>query len=221
MIRFEHASVTNWHNANRGMRNSWESWGEIDSYYVDPDGTTHETPGRGSTWVYGPNDLALAARLAKAGADHGKFLRQIYVDLDLIAGNEFWKEYDTYKVGTVANSTSMMHTMGKRLLTMDDFSFDDPNDTDNVEAIERINALIERWWAEGRKKRTATWRKLMKLTPMGFVYRRTCSLNYQVLRNMYHARKAHRLEEWREFCRWIETLPYASELIVGKRKEEA
>jgi hypothetical protein len=211
VIRMEHLYIGNWHNAIRGMRNSWESWDKMDSYYGDFDNATGE-----QEWYMGAEDLALATRLSKAGSDHGKFLRQILVGVDIIAGNEFFKEYDTYKVGTVANSTSAMHKVGSRFLTMEDFSFDEPYHPDDIHELSCLNVLIRKWWDEGKKVGNPTWRRLQKRLPMGFVYRRTCTLNYQVLKNMYHARKAHRLEEWREFCRWIETLPYAAHLITGK-----
>lgn len=204
MIRFEHVDAYNWHNANRGMRNSFGSWDAIDSAYDDS--------GR---WVYGPNDYALARRLAKAGSSHRKFMRQILVSVDVIAGNEFFKEFDTYKVGTTANSTSAMHTLGRRLLTANDFSFDDAGDEFVIETIERLNSLTQRWWSEGRGVGTATWRLLQKALPMGFVYRRTCTMNYEVLRTMYYDRRGHRLSEWHDFCRWVESLPY-SELITMK-----
>lgn len=204
MIRTEHLDIYNWHNANRGMRNSWESWDKIDSGYND-----------NGQWVYGPNDWALASKLSRAGSDHAKFRRQILVSVDIIAGNEYWKEFDTYKVGTVANSTSMMHKMGSRLLTAEDFSFDHADDADVYHALNIVNDVIRQWWDEGKKVGTATWRKMQKLVPMGFIYRRTVTLNYEVLRSMYHSRKAHRLQEWREFCEWMETLPYA-ELITDR-----
>lgn len=216
MIRFDNLDVYNWHNANRGMRNSWESWDKIDSGYVGFDGySTLEDHG---VWDYGPDDLGLALRLAKAGSDHAKFRRQILVGVDIIAGNEWWKEFDTYKIGTTANSTSMMHKMGARLLTMSDFSFDDQNDPYALAAVTNVNAVIQRWWDEGKKVGTPTWRLMQKIVPMGFVYRRTVTLNYEVLSNMYRSRRKHRLHEWRDFCAWVEGLPYSA-LITLKEGE--
>lgn len=206
MIRFEHLNIYNWHNAIRGMRNSWESWDKMDSYY-DENGN----------WVMGPNDLALAMRLSKAGGSHAKFLRQILVGLDIIAGNEWWKEFDTYKIGTVANSTSLMHKLGSRLLTTQDFSFDNPGDPVVLHMIDHINALIKRWWVSGKKVGSYEWRLLQKIIPMGILYRRTVTMNYEVLKRMYHDRKGHRLQEWRDFCAWVETLPY-SQLITLKEE---
>jgi hypothetical protein len=212
VIKFEHLDIYNWHNANRGMRNSWESWDKIDSEY-----TLYDLGGREfREWVYGENDLKLAMKLVKAGSDHAKFLRQILVGVDIIAGNEFWKEFDTYKVGTTANSTSMMHKMGSRLLTRNDFSFDEGEDFDVDWVLEHLNDVIQQWWNEGKKIGTPTWRKMQKLVPMGFVYRRTVTMNYQVLRSMYHSRKAHRLAEWREFAKWVETLPYSEFITYAK-----
>jgi hypothetical protein len=199
VIRFEHVDVTNWHNANRGMRNSFESWDAIDSHY--------DAAGR---WVYGPNDWALACRLARAGKSHAKFRRQINVSVDIVAGNEFFKEFDTYKVGTTANSTSAMHRLGSRYLTMDDFSFDQPYHPDDVAAVADFNRIVQAWWDEGKPRGSATWRRMQKRLPMGFVYRRTVTLNYEVLRAMYNDRRNHRLSEWHEFCDWVRSLPYSS-----------
>lgn len=217
MIKFENLDIYNWHNAIRGMRNSFGSWDKMDSYYVESvcscDECKRHTFG-GKKWVMGPNDMKLAMKLSKAGDSHAKFLRQILVSVDIIAGNEWWKEFDTYKVGTVANSTSLMHTLGKRLLTPEDFSFDDPTHPAVQETIERLNNLIRYWWQEENAQiGSPTWRLLQKLIPMGFVYRRTVTMNYQVLKRIYHDRKGHRLKEWREFCAWVKTLPY-SQLIT-------
>lgn len=211
MIKFEYVKVYNFMGAIRNMRNSWESWDKIDSFenweltsYVNPEG-----------FIMGENDMKLAQRLIKAGSDHAKFMRQILVSVDIIAGNEWWKEADTYKVGTVANSTSMMHTLGKRLLTEDDFSFDKPLSDTAKKQIEVANEAVQRWWDSGKKQRTPEWRDMQKAIPMGFIYKRGFTCNYQVLQNMYFARKNHRLVEWHEFCEWVESLPY-SELITKK-----
>jgi hypothetical protein len=211
MIRFEHLGIYNWENAIRGMRNSWESWDKGDS------GETLE-PDLSTKFYMGPNDFSLALRLSKGGSDHGKFMRQILVGVDIIAGAEWWKEFDTYKVGTVANSTSMMHKLGSRLLTADDFSFDDPDHPVVLNTLVIVNNVIQRWWAEGKKVGSPTWRLLQKLVPIGFVYRRTVTMSYENLKNMYRSRKGHRLQEWREFCDWIETLPY-SQLITLKEAD--
>lgn len=210
MIKFENLRIYNFMGAIRNMRNSWESWDKIDSIE-----NVDENPANVEGFVMGENDMKLAMKLVKAGPDHAKFVRQIMVSVDVIAGNEWWKEADTYKVGTVANSTSMMHTLGKRLLTEDDFSFDKPISPLVQTQIELANEFIQRWWNSGKKTGSPEWRDMQKAIPMGFVYRRGFTCNYQVLANMYHSRRLHRLAEWREFASWVESLPYA-ELITGK-----
>jgi len=219
MINFEHARVYNFMGAIRNMRNSWQSWDKMDStenvdthYYSDAE---LEKAANVECFHLGEADKALALKLIKAGSDHAKFMRQILVSVDIIAGNELWKEIDTYKVGTVANSTSMMHTAGKRLLTEDDLSFDKPYSEAALKTLEHCNYLIQRWWDSGKKQGSPEWRDMQKGISMGFVYKRGLTCNYQVLQNMYFSRKNHRLKEWREFCDWVETLPY-SELITKK-----
>mgnify|MGYP003444908397 CR=1 FL=1 len=203
MIRFEYTKTYNWLDAIRGMRNSWESWDKIDS---DING--------GSPFI-GENDYKLMIKLVKAGSDHAKFLRQILVSVDIIAPEYWWKEFDTYKVGTVANSTSMMHTLGRMPITADMFSFEDvPHDL-KCSYLDLINYTRELWIASGKKKPSPEWRAMNQLMAIGFNYRRTVTLNYQVLRSMYHSRKNHRLSEWHDFASWCETLPY-SELITSK-----
>lgn len=170
-----------------------------------------ETP---EGFVMGPNDHALAMKLSKAGSDHGKFLRQIFVSVDITAPEYWWREQATYKVGTTENSTSQMHKMGSRLLTVDDFSFDSVGWREQL-IVDHVNALIEAWWETGKKKPSPEWRRLLQHIPQSYNYTRTCTMNYQVLKNMYHARRLHRLQEWRDFAAWVETLPY-SELITLK-----
>lgn len=203
--------------AIRNMRNSWESWNKIDSSneldYSNPSVNVEK-------FYLGEADKTLALKLIRAGSDHAKFLRQILISVDIIAGNEFWKEFDTYKVGTVANSTSMMHKLGSRLLTEDDISFDKPLSDIAKKQIETANEAIQAWWDSGKKQRTAEWRDMQKAIPMGFIYRRGVTMNYQVLRAMYFSRSNHRLAEWHEFCEWVESLPY-SELITFNPKKES
>ena len=219
MIQFEHTRVYNFMGAIRNMRNSWQSWDKIDSeehfisFSFTDDNVKHSA--NVENFELGEADRILALKLIKAGQDHAKFVRQIMVSVDITAGNEWWKEADTYKVGTVANSTSMMHTLGKRLLTEDDFSFDKPLSFIAYRQIEIANEAIQTWWDSGKKQRTPEWRDMQKAIPMGFVYRRGFTCNYQVLQNMYRSRKNHRLAEWNEFCEWVESLPY-SFLITGK-----
>lgn len=212
MIKFENLRVYNFMGAIRNMRNSYESWDKIDSI----ESGILVTPTNVEGFKMGENDMKLAMKLVKAGSDHAKFMRQIMVSVDIIAGNEWWKEADTYKVGTVANSTSMMHKLGKRLLTEDDISFDKPLSKVARKQIAVANEAIQAWWDSGKKVGSPEWRDMQKSIPMGFIYRRGFTCNYEVLRNMYHSRKFHRLAEWHEMASWIESLPYA-ELITVKR----
>lgn len=207
MIKFENVQVLNFEGALRGMRNSWESWEKSDSEW-DNDGDLYE-------YIVGPEDWKLAMKLSKAGSDHAKYLRQILVSVDIIAPEYWWKEADTYKVGTVANSTSMMHTLGKNEITSDSFSFENVPEDVQKEYLRLLNTLREEWIRAGKKKPSPEWRAMNQLTAIGFNYRRTFTANYQVLKSMYHSRKNHRLSEWHDFAAWVESLPY-SELITLK-----
>jgi hypothetical protein len=209
MIKFENVQIYNWLNALRGMRNSWESWDKMDSDFVWDEDMQEKV------LHIGPEDYKLALKLSKAGSDHAKYLRQILVSVDIIAPEYWWKEADTYKVGTVANSTSMMHTLGKRELTINDFSFDDHDNGAVWAYLGLINHVREKWIESGKKKPSPEWRLMNQLTAISFNYRRTFTANYQVLKSMYHSRKNHRLNEWHEFAAWVESLPY-SELITVK-----
>ena len=206
MIRLERTSVMNLENAMRGARNPMNSWSRMDSYY-DEDGRYH----------LGPNDLDLAKRLCRSGSDHRKFLRQVFVSVDITAPLYWWKEYDTYKVGTVANSTSTMHKIHSKPFTREDFSTDHMTEAtlevmDQI--IRRLEEIRSRFLAEGRKKED--WYDMIQLLPSSYEQMRTCSLDYETLTNIYHARKDHKLEEWHTFCRWILDLPYGRELIGGE-----
>lgn len=203
MIKLERTSVMNLENAMRGARNPMNSWGRMDSHY-----DAHHN------YVLGPNDLDLAKRLRKAGSDHRKFIRQIFVSVDITAPLYWWKEYDTYKVATVANSTSTMHKIHSKPFEREDFSCDHmTEDTllfmDTV--IERLEK-IRRDFVETKDK--AHWYDLIQLLPSSYNQMRTCTMNYETLVNIYFARRAHKLDEWHEFCDWIKTLPYAQELII-------
>ena len=206
MIRLERTSVMNLENAMRGARNPMNSWSRMDSYY-DEDGRYH----------LGPNDLDLAKRLCRSGSDHRKVLRQVFVSVDITAPLYWWKEYDTYKVGTVANSTSTMHKIHSKPFTREDFSTDHMTEAtlefmDQI--IRRLEEIRSRFLAEGRKKED--WYDMIQLLPSSYEQMRTCSLDYETLTNIYHARKDHKLEEWHTFCRWILDLPYGRELIGGE-----
>lgn len=210
MIKVENIEVMNLPSAFRGMRNPLESWDKSDSGYKSAGDSQMEY------YAVGPKDLTLALQLVNAGSDHSKFMRQILVSMDITAPDYWFKEFDTYKVGTVANSTSTMHKLGSRYLGEDDFSWDDITQY-KVRMLHHLNILIEDWKGalkDGNKDEAANlWRELIQDLPMSFNYVRTITLNYAVLRNMYQSRKSHKLTEWREFCKIIEELPY-SELIT-------
>ena len=212
MIKFEYVKTYNWIDAIRGMRNSWESWSGMDSQeYFDRDREKFVTE-------IGPKDKKLMMTLVKAGSDHAKYMRMIVVSVDIIAPEYFWKEFDTYKVGTTANSTSMMHTLGRTPITEDMFSWEDVNEEHKQQYLTLINAIRDEWIASGKKKPSPEWRAMNQLVSIGFNYRRTVVLNYQVLRSMYHSRKNHRLSEWHDFCTWCETLPHADLITYVKEK---
>ena len=204
MIRLERTSVLNLENAMRGARNPMNSWQRMDSEY-DENGD----------YCLGPNDLDLAMRLRKAGSDHRKFIRQIFVSVDITAPIYWWKEYDTYKVATVANSTSTMHRIHSKPFELEDFSHDHLT-TRGLAIMENIIAELEEIRQHFvTEKRKEDWYDLIQLLPSSYNQLRTCTLNYETLVNIYYARKEHKLEEWHTFCRWIEELPYAKQLIVG------
>ena len=231
MINIENVEVYGWEAAIRGMRNPMNSWDKSDSFKQTVVDEVEVVPGEWQE-VYensgiGPNDLNLMKRLIKAGPDHSKFMRMIGVFVDIVAPLYWWKEFDTYKVGTVANSCSTMHKIHDKEFTLDDFSHEHLLTPDEVEwgdyipkiwLEETINLLNQ-----NRKKFIETkdkkyWWNMIQLLPSSYNQRRTVSLNYAVLANMYHARKEHKLDEWRNFCEWIKTLPY-SELITGEKVE--
>ncbi len=205
MLKVERISVMNLENAMRGARNPLNSWARSDSYY-DENGQ----------YILGENDLGLAKRLARAGSDHRKYLRQIFISVDVTAPMYWWKEYDTYKVATVANSTSTMHKIHSKEFSRDDFSLD-KLDEDSIAFFDTIIAKLE----ELRLKYTETkdkqyWYDIIQLLPSSYNQMRTCSLNYETLINIYYARKSHKLDEWHTFCDFIKTLPYAKDLIMIK-----
>lgn len=205
MLKVERISVMNLENAMRGARNPLNSWARSDSYY-DENGQ----------YILGENDLGLAKRLARAGSDHRKYLRQIFISVDVTAPMYWWKEYDTYKVATVANSTSTMHKIHSKEFSRDDFSLD-KLDEDSMAFFDTIIAKLE----ELRLKYTETkdkqyWYDIIQLLPSSYNQMRTCSLNYETLINIYYARKGHKLDEWHIFCDFIKTLPYAKDLIMIK-----
>ena len=206
MIKIERFSVMNLENAMRGARNHLNSWSRMDSYYDE----NHQ-------YILGPNDLDLAVRLRRAGSDHRKFLRQVMVSADVTAPLYWWKEYDTYKVGTVANSTSTMHKIHSKPFSREDFSTDhmtEPTLAFMDQVIEKLEEIRLRYLEEGKKKED--WYDMIQLLPSSYNQMRTCSLNYETLINIYYARKDHKLQEWHSFCDWIASLPYGKELIIAE-----
>ena len=161
---------------------------------------------------FGPNDLDLAMRLAKAGSDHRKYLRMVFVSVDVTAPLYWWKEYDTYKVATVANSTSTMHKIHSKPFSMDDFSCDHMTDG-TKKFMETVVAELENIRLRFKETKSKDdWYDMIQLLPSSYNQMRTCTFNYQTLINIYRARKNHKLAEWHTFCDWIETLPYAEQI---------
>ena len=231
MIKIEHTDVYGWEAAIRGMRNPMNSWDKSDSFvckekamsWEEIEDTCGKCP-RGidscdiyddkDYYIIGENDLDLMRRLSKAGADHAKFLRYINVTFDLAAPLYFFKEWSTYKVGTVANSTSTMHKIHAKPFTLEDFSHEHLNTT-SLRTLEMLIVhLNNARYVYNRDKDKADWWQMIQLLPSSYNQKRTVQVNYQVLKAMYHARKSHKLDEWREFCKWCETLPYFKEICV-------
>ena len=201
-MKFENTEVYGFKRALKGMRNPLESWRKNDT--VEENGKV----------VIGENDLDLAQRLIKSGSEHRKFMRQIFVSVDITGPLYWWKEFDTYKVGTVANSCSTMHKIQEHILTTEDFSCEhlSPHSIQLLdEYIAEINKAILYFRQEKEKD---LWWQLIQLLPSSYNQTRNVMLNYEVLANIYRQRQGHKLDEWREVCKWIESLPY-SELITG------
>lgn len=233
MIKFEHPEVWGWNHAVRGMRNPMNSWDKSDSrfnYDIEAATAGDEEP----QYIHidatiGYNDLDLMRRLIRAGSSHRKFLRQIIVSVDITAPLYWWKEYDTYKVGTVANSCSTMHKITAKEFTLDDFShehledFDEPLRKDDNEltrfpwfktslesTIDVLNYARELYLETQDKK---YWWQLIQLLPQSYNQKRTVTMTYENLLNMVSQRRGHKLDEWHDFCDWVFTLPYAEELL--------
>ena len=224
MIKIENTEVFGWHSAIRGMRNPLNSWDKSDSYF-DYNKQLMEI---------GEKDLSLMIKLSKAGSDHGKYLRMINISCDITAPLYWWKEMDTYKIGTTSNSCSTMHRIHTKEFTLDDFSYehlfdgyidleakDDmgyyENPTTCLEYIIRVLNFYRNKFNKTKSKEY--WWQMIQLLPSSYNQRRTWQANYQVLKNIYHARKNHKLDEWHDFCDWIKTLPLAEELICPKGDE--
>lgn len=216
-MRFENTSVYNIYNAILGARNPMNSWNRSDSIFNGFNGKIENT-------IIGKNDLGLMQKLIKAGSEHRKFLRQIFVAVDITAPLYWWKEFDTYKVGTVSNSTSTMHKLASTPITKDFFEMDDFQNFD-LESQDMIFPLKATWesligdlefcrqkYNETKDKRY--WKELIRLLPESWLQKRTITMSYESLLNMYHQRKNHKLTEWsKSFCDWVKNLPYAEELI--------
>lgn len=211
MIKIENVEVVGFAAAIRGMRNPMNSWSKSDSCFCP-----NEPCCEGNcSMMIGPNDLDLMKRLRNAGTDHRKFMRMIAVYIDVTAPLYWWKEFDTYKVGTVANSCSTMHKIHEKEFTLEDFSCEHLtpwNETVLANLIVELNANRDRYLQTKEKE---DWWQMIQLLPSSYNQKRTVLFNYEVLANMYKSRKDHKLDEWRNFCSWIKTLPY-SELITGE-----
>lgn len=240
MIKFENTEVFNFEGALRGMRNPLNSWDKSDSVHcgdIDDDCIGCILHDNGCDMIYcnpyiiGENDLKLAQNLIKAGSDHRKFMRQIIVSVDIIAPRYWWTEFDTYKVGTVANSCSTMHTIAKKPFEIDDFSHEHVKDYDDISTYSDEFTMVNMWgkillqniiktlnflrYKYNETNDKQYWYQMIQLLPQSYNQRRTVTLNYEVLRNIYGSRCNHKLDEWSVgFMQWIESLPYAAELIM-------
>ena len=230
MIKFENTDFWGFEHAFRGMRNPLNSWDKSDSDFVGD-----------LNYIVGPKDMELSQRLIAGGSEHRKFLRQIFVSVDITAPLYWWKEFDTYKVGTVANSCSTMHTIHKKEFEVDDFSCEHLCDGAKKYLEDTISVLncyrdiyisfdeksSDLYWLKsfvedyGLKTKKDIWWQLIQLLPSSYNQKRTVTLNYENLRSIYFQRKNHKLDEWREgFIGWIKSLPYAEGLIMFEKKEE-
>ncbi len=227
MIKIENTEVLGWGHAIRGMRNPLESWARIDSYQPhclcchrdSNDEAREEHDITVLPYVLGENDHDLMMRLAKAGPEHAKYRRMIVAYADVTAPLYWWKEYDTYKVGTVANSCSTMHKITAKQFELADFSHEHLTIASSI-ALQEVIYNLNYWRAQHdlaytEKRRKECWWQIIQMLPSSYNQRRTIMLNYEVLANIYKQRKNHKLDEWRQFCTWAEQLPY-SELITGK-----
>ncbi len=236
MLKIENTEVLGWEHAIRGMRNPKNSWEKGDSGVCATHGPAHCTDCHaddveiGTKYILGPNDLKLMTTLRNAGTDHRKFMRMITIYLDITAPLYWWKEFDTYKIGTVANSCSTMHKIAAKEFTFDDFSHEKLINSACMEiqeqhirispiqalatTIECLNSYRDLYLQTNDKK---YWWQLIQLLPSSYNQKRTVMLNYEVLANIYKSRRHHKLDEWHTLCDWIESLPY-SELITGEKE---
>ena len=222
MIKFENTEVMGWEHAIRGMRNPMNSWEKSDSLFIsdryldDLDEIKLADMCGNRAPIIGKNDMDLMRRLAAGGPVHAKYRRMITVYVDITAPLYFWKEFDTYKVGTVANSCSTMHKIHAKEFTLEDFSCEhlsEPSLKNLRSVIKCMNDYREEFLKDKDKH---NWWQMIQLLPSSYNQRRTVMLNYEVLANIYRSRINHKLDEWRDFCEWIKTLPY-SEIIIGEK----
>ena len=204
MIKLENTSVMNFENAIRGARNPMNSWDKLDSSF-DANGN----------FVFGPNDLSLGKKLCKAGSDHRKFVRQIFISVDITAPIYWWKEFDTYKVGTVANSTSTMHKIHSKPFELSDFSTDKMNESalNCMQEILKVLENLRQEFISDKASNKESWYSIIQLLPESYNQKRTVTLNYENVISMYYSRRNHKLSEWHVFCDWILDLPYFKELF--------
>ena len=231
MIKLENTEVMGWEHAIRGMRNPKNSWDKSDSGFCDTIGDKYGNIIKPENYRVGPNDYDLMKRLRNAGTDHRKFMRMITVYVDITAPLYWWKEFDTYKVGTVANSCSTMHKIHEKEFYEEDFSFerlesgyeeykgDDAMNTAYCSMQNVISALNRLRYMYNITNNKKYGDAMIQLLPSSYNQKRTVMLNYEVLANIYKSRRNHKLDEWHIFCDWIESLPY-SELITGQSVEE-
>lgn len=232
MLKIENTEVMGWEHAIRGMRNPKNSWEKTDSYPAVDCGKCGKIEREGictkddrdctgfECFELGPNDLKLMTTLRNAGTDHRKFMRMITVYLDITAPLYWWKEFDTYKVGTIANSCSTMHKIAAKEFTLEDFSHEHLQE-DSVAVLETVihTLNVHRDWFNNEvlDDPKIDWWQMIQLLPSSYNQKRTVMLNYEVLANIYKSRRHHKLDEWHTLCNWIESLPY-SELITGKEE---
>lgn len=221
MLKLEHTEVFGWEATIRGMRNPMNSWNKSDSGWGFVPSQTCPTCDRYECgYIIGENDLKLMKSLSKAGNDHAKFLRMINVTVDITAPLYWWKEYDTYKVGTVANSCSTMHKIADKEFTLEDFSCEHLTVESITFGLEPVIDILNKnrelyiqWENAGEEKKNLWW-QMIQLLPSSYNQKRTVQFNYQVLKQMYFARKDHKLDEWHTLCDWMLTLPYFKEVCV-------
>lgn len=221
MLKLENTGVFGWEATIRGMRNPMNSWNKSDSGWGFVPSQTCPTCDRYECgYIIGENDLKLMKSLSKAGNDHAKFLRMINVTVDITAPLYWWKEYDTYKVGTVANSCSTMHKIADKEFTLEDFSCEHLTVESITFGLEPVIDILNKnrelyiqWENAGEEKKNLWW-QMIQLLPTSYNQKRTVQLNYQVLKQMYFARKDHKLDEWHTLCDWMLTLPYFKEVCV-------